>query len=132
MTIPWIGKNKSRLFLPISQKAVGFLKHAKNFVPRETLKTLCTGIVKPHFRYCCTVWGCCGSTEINQLQSFRTWTARSVTNSSFDSPSRPLIEELGWNTIEQLISNESKTMVFKSFNELALQYFRGLFTRNSQ
>ena len=47
-------------------------------------------------------------------------------------PSRPLIEELGWNTIEQLISNESKTMVFKSLNELAPQYLCGLFAKNSQ
>ena len=52
--------------------------------------------------------------------------------SSFDTPSRPLIEELGWNTIQQLITNESKTMVFKSLNELAPQYLCGLFTRNSQ
>ena len=58
--------------------------------------------------------------------------ARIVTNSSFDTPSRPLIEELGWNAIEQLISNESKTMGFKSLNELAPQYLCGRFTRNSQ
>ena len=106
-------------------RAVGCLKHAKNFLPRETLKTLYTGIVEPHFRYCCSVWGCCGSTDINQLQKLQSRAARIVTNSSFDSPSRPLIEELGWNTIEQLISNESKTMVFKSLNELAPQYLCG-------
>ena len=113
-------------------RAVGFLKHAKNFLPRETLKTLYTGIVEPHFRYCCSVWGCCGSTEINQLQKLQNRAARIVTNSSFNTPSRPLIEVLGWKTIEQLISIESKTMVFKSLNELAPQYLCGLFTKNSQ
>ena len=113
-------------------RAVGFLKHAKNFLPRETLKTLYTGIVEPHFRYCCSVLGCCGSTEINQLQKLQNRAARIVTNSSFDTPSRPLIEVLGWKTIEQLISIESETMVFKSLNELAPQYLCGLFTKNSQ
>ena len=113
-------------------RAVGFLKHAKNFLPRETLTTRYIGIVEPHFRYCFSVWGCCGSTEINQLQKLQNRAARIVTNSSFDTPSRPFIEELGWNTIEQLISNESKTMVFKILNELAPQYLCGLFTRNSQ
>ena len=49
-------------------RALGFLKHAKNSLPRETLKTLCTDIVEPQIRYCCSVWGCCGSTEINHLQ----------------------------------------------------------------
>ena len=113
-------------------RAVGFLKHAKKFLPRETLKTLYTGIVEPHFRYCCSVWGCCGLTEINQLQKLQNRAARIVTNSSFETPSRPLIEGLGWKTIQQLISNESETMVFKSLNELAPQYLCGLFTRNSQ
>ena len=41
-------------------RAVGFLKHAKSFLPKETLQTLYTGIVEPHFRYCCSVWGCAG------------------------------------------------------------------------
>ena len=113
-------------------RAIGFLKHAKKFLPRVTLENLYTGIVEPHFRYCCSVWGCCGSREINQLQKLQNRAARIVTNSSFDTPSRPLIERLGWGTIQQLISNESKTMVFKSLNELAPQYLSSPFKRNSQ
>ena len=49
-------------------KAVGFLKYAKSFLPLETLNKLYAGIVEPHFRYCCPVWGCCGVTEKNHLQ----------------------------------------------------------------
>ena len=113
-------------------RAIGFLKHAKKFLPRVTLENLYTGIVEPHFRYCCSVWGCCGSSEIKQLQKLQNRAARIVTNSSFDSSSRPLIERLGWKIIEQLISNESKTMVFKSLNDLAPQYLSSLFKRNSQ
>ena len=112
-------------------RAVGFLKHAKSFLPKETLQTLYTGIVEPHFRYCCSVWGCADSSEINQLQKLQKRAARIITNSSFDAPSRPLIEELGWQTVDQLISSESKTMVFESLNELAPQYLCDLFIRNS-
>ena len=102
-------------------RAIGFLKHAKKFLSMATLENLYTGIVEPHFRYCCSVWGCCGSTEIDQLQKLQNRAARIVTNSSFDTPSRPLIERLGWKTIEQLIGYESKIVVFKSLNELAPQ-----------
>ena len=112
-------------------RAIGFLKLAKRFLPRATLENLYTGIVEPHFRYCCSVWGCCGSTEINQLQKLQNRAARIVTNSSFDAPSRPLITRLSWKTIEQLISYESKTMVFKSLNELAPQCQSSIFKRNS-
>ena len=52
--------------------------------------------------------------------------------SSFDAPSRPLIQELGWKTIEDLINCETKTMVYKSLHQLAPEYLCSLFTRNSQ
>ena len=112
-------------------RAIGFLRHAKSFLPKASLKTLYSGIVEPHFRYCCSVWGCAGSTNINQLQKLQNRAARIITNNSFDTPSRPLIAELGWKTIEELIGNETKTMVFKPLNDLAPQYLCNLFTKAS-
>ena len=91
-----------------------------------------TGIVEPHFRYCCSVWGCCGATEINQLQKLQNRAARIVTGSSFDTPGQPLIKRLGWKTIDELIASESNIMVFKSLHELAPQYMCNLFTKTSQ
>ena len=81
-------------------------------------KKLCTGIVEPHFRDFCSVWGC-SSTEINQLQKLQKHAARIITNSSFDAPSRPLIEGVGWKTLDKLITDKSMTMVLKSLNKLA-------------
>ena len=111
--------------------AVGFLRHAKSFLPRETLQTLYTGIVELHLRCCCSVWGCAGVTEINQLQKLQNRAARIITNSSFDAPGRPLIEGMGWKTVDELITSECKTMVFKSLNKLPPQYLCDLFTRSS-
>ena len=37
---------------------IGFLKHAKSLLPEEIPRIMYTGIVEPHFRYCCSVWGC--------------------------------------------------------------------------
>ena len=46
-------------------RAIGFLKYAKKFVLKETLKQMYRGIVEPHFfRYCCSVWGSCGVNKI--------------------------------------------------------------------
>ena len=57
--------------------------------------------------------------------------ARIIKNNSFDTQSRPLIAELGWQTIKQLIGYESKTMIFKSLDDLAPQYLCNIFTKNS-
>ena len=113
-------------------RGLGILKHAKKFLPFSALTSLYTSIVEPHFRYCCSVWGCAGTTEINRLQKLQNRAARIVTNSSFDTPSNQLIEKLGWKTITELIDIESKTMVFKTLNELAPPYLRSLFRKNSQ
>ena len=91
-------------------RAIGFLKHARNILPMASWKTLYSGIVEPHFRYCCSVWGCCGTTDINQLQKLQNRAARIVTNSIFDSPSGPLIRSLGWKTIRELVNEESRSV----------------------
>ena len=113
-------------------RGLGILKHAKKFLPFSALTSLYTSIVEPHFRYCCSVWGCAGTTEINRLQKLQNRAARIVSNSSFDTPSNQLIEKLGWKTINELIDIESKTMVFKTLNELAPPYLCSLFRKNSQ
>ena len=113
-------------------RAIGFLKHAKSLVPSTSLINLYRSIVEPHFRYCCSVWGCCSSTDKNRLQKLQNRAARIITCSRFDASAVPIIKSLGWQTIEEMISSESKIMVFKALNGLAPQYLSELFSSNSQ
>ena len=83
----------------------------------------------PHFRYCYLVWGCCGCTGINHLQKLQNRAARIVTSSSIDAPSRPLVNELVWKTIDELVDNESKVMVYKSQHQLAPQYLSSVYKK---
>ena len=69
--------------------------------------------------------------ELNQLQNLQNRAARILTNSSVDTPGRLLIDRLGWKTIDQLIAEESKTMVYKSMHEMTPPYLCDLFTKNS-
>ena len=45
-------------------------------------------------RYCCPVWGSCGSTAINELQKLQNRAARIVTNSRYDASAKPIIKKL--------------------------------------
>ena len=67
-------------------RAIGFLKYAKNILPIASVKTLYTSIVESHFRYCCSVSGCCGATTINRLQKLQNRAARILMESSFNAP----------------------------------------------
>ena len=112
-------------------RALWILNYSKHLFPFETLNTLYTSIIEPHFRYCCSVWGCCGKTDIDRLLKLQNRAARIVSNSSYDAPSMPLMRRLGWETINDLIYQEIRTMTFKSVNNLAPQYLMNLFTINS-
>ena len=100
-------------------RATGFLKHDKSFLTRDTLKTLYTGIVEPHFIYCCSVWGNCGATERKHLQKLQNRASRILTNSHNDADARPLLNTLGLKTSQYLIDTEVNTVIFNTLNDLA-------------
>ena len=66
------------------------------------------------------------------MQKLQNRAGRILTNSSVDTPGRLLIDRLGWKTINQLIAEELKTMVYKSMYEMAPPYLCDLFTKNSK
>ena len=53
-------------------RAIGYIKYARKFLPRETSRMLYLGLVEPHFRYCCSVWGSCGSVKTKKLKNCKT------------------------------------------------------------
>ena len=112
-------------------RSLGLIKYAKRFLPLDSLKNLYTGLVDPHFHYCCAAWGVCGLAEIQQLQKLQNRAARIITGSNYDAPSKPLIKDLGWKTIKDLIQYELQIIVYKSRNGLASQYLYNMFVANS-
>ena len=72
-----------------------------------------------------------GLTEIQKSQKLQNSAARKITGSNYDAPSKPLIETMGWRTIEKLIRSETTVMIFKSVNELSSQYLSELFVTSS-
>ena len=46
---------------------IGLSKNARSFLSHTAIKSLCASVIELHFRYCCSVWGYAGITEINLL-----------------------------------------------------------------
>ena len=113
-------------------RSLRVIKYCKRFLPFDTLKCLYNSIVDPHFRYRCPVWGIAGASDINHLQKLQNRAARMITSSRYDAPSKMLIKQLGWRTIEEMIQYESRVMVYKPVNRLAPQYLQDIFSRNSE
>ena len=52
-------------------RSLGFLKYAKKLLPKHTLSQMYRGIVEPHFRHCCSVWGNCGDSRLSCYKSYK-------------------------------------------------------------
>ena len=112
-------------------RGIGMLKYSKRYLPLLTIQSMYKSLVEPYFRYCCPVWGSCGSTAINELQKLQNRAARIVTNSRYDASAKPIIKKLGWHTVSEIIQMETLSMVYKSINDLAPTYLTEMFSRLS-
>ena len=65
------------------------------------------------------------------LQKLQNKAARVVTNSHFDASAAPLLQRLGWPSVQKLINKETGSMVYKSLNSLAPRRLSDLFVRLS-
>ena len=112
-------------------RRIGMLKYSKKYLPLLTIQSMYKSLVEPYLRYCCPVWGSCGSTAINELQKLQNRAARIVTNSRYDASAKPIIKKLGWHTVSEMIQMETLSMVYKSINDLAPTYLTEMFSRLS-
>ena len=118
----------NNLFTKVS-RAIGFLKYSRKFLPQNTLSEMYRGIVEPQFRFCCSVWGCCGLTKLQTLQKLQNRAARIVVKRSFDAPAMTLIPSLNWPIVDDIIRSETATTMYKLINSLLLRALSNLFTK---
>ena len=82
--------------------------------------------------HCCPVWGVCGITALDKLQKLQNRAARIVTNSPYNASALSIIRKLGWQTVNDLIVEETLKMVYKCTNDKAPSYLACLFGRLSE
>ena len=78
------------------------------------------------------MWGCVNKTNLDRLQKLQNRVIRTISNARYDAPVQPLLMRLRLLSVPSLIKEESAKIVFKSFNNLAPDYMKGLFVKNSQ
>ena len=112
-------------------RAISMVRHSTKFLPKHTLKMLYQGLVEPHFRFCCSVWGECGVTTRCTLEKLQNRAIRIITDSPYDEPAKPILRQLRLPSIAEMIRQESAGMVYKAINSQAPAYLSSLFNRIS-
>ena len=108
---------------------IGALEGIRSLVPRQTLMTLYEALVTPYFDYCFEVWGCMGKGLCDRLQRLQNRAGRIITFSDYNTRSADILQELGWDTLDQRHSKQLAISVFKYLNNLypfILQHMRCL------
>ena len=79
------------------------------------------GIVEPHLRLCCAVWGHCGLTTLETLQKLHNRAARIVAKSRHDTPAVALIHILSWLIVSDITRSKTAKCEITNF-ELQIKH----------
>ena len=111
---------------------IGSLKRSRPFVTFEVLSTIYSTIVQSYFDYCSVIWGNCNKSLATKLQKLQNRTARTLTFSPYDASVDNLFTSLAWKKLEAQRKIQTASMVYKSLNFLAPQYFNSLFSYRNE
>jgi Reverse transcriptase (RNA-dependent DNA polymerase) len=76
---------------------------AKNFLPKQALKTLYYSVFHPHLLYCLPVYSCTSNKNINKLKIMQKKVIRSVCNANYNAHTEELFKQLNILPLEKLI-----------------------------
>ena len=108
---------------------IGLLGRLRFSLPSNLLTVVYNSIIVPYFDYCDTVWGNCCQKYKNILQRLQNRCAR-IVSGNFDYTVSPklIIEELGWQQLEERRRFHLATLTYKCLNSAAPQYLANKFT----
>ena len=97
----------------------------------DTLKLLITSLVFSKMLYCSTVWSNTSSGNINKLQSIQNFASKIVTNSKKYDHVTPLLRQLNWLPVKQMLYLKDAVMTYKCVYGLAPLYLSVKLTKRS-
>ena len=91
----------------------------RHFIPEESLLLLYHILIEPYFRYCSIIWGQCGETQKDELQTLQNKAAQTVAKVRYDEASHSdLLTKFAWLSIRNLIKLNTAVFVYKEINNL--------------
>ena len=100
-------------------RGIGILKRIRLFIPRVSLLLLYRTLIEPYFRYCSIVWGQCGKTLKDKLQTLQNKAAWTIAKLRYDQANHyEFLTEFGWLSVRDLISLDTAIFVYNEINNL--------------
>ena len=110
---------------------LSILRKIKRFVPLFGRLTFYNYLLKPHFDYCCSVWGTSFKKDIDTLIKLQKIAARLILDVDYTVPSTELFKILKWLPIDKNVRFRQATLVYKALNDMTPSYMTDIFTSSS-
>ena len=110
---------------------LAILKRVSTTIPFDTRMNMYYALVMPYFNYCSTVWGNIGKGLSDKFQKLQNRAARILTFSNYETRSNVLLDELGWERLENIRHKQLAMIMYKIHNNLSPSYLRQIFTNTS-
>ena len=92
------------------------LARVRHKIPKCTRKLLVQALVFPHIVYCITVWGSCSASLKARIQKVIHFGARIVSGLGRRDHVTPVLRELGWNSVDEMICKRDIAVVGRLLN----------------
>ena len=97
------------LVLPIYLLYVSRVRH---LFSREVLNIILNSLVFSKLYYCSTVWFWTSKDNVHKLQLLQNFAARILTNTKKFDHISPILNELGWLTVEELLNFRDVIVIY--------------------
>ena len=106
---------------------LGAIRRCRPFVPQTTLIDIYNSLIQSHLDYCYEVWDTIGVTASEKLQKLQNRAARLILRADYNTHSKSLLDQLGWEKLNERRAKQKAVMMYKVRNSSAPSCLTALF-----
>jgi hypothetical protein len=105
-----------------ASKKIGLMWKLSNSIPRFAVKNIYTAYIRPQLEYGCIIYASCNKEQSARLEAAQRRAAIACTRAYNRTPTKSLLEELGWSTLEKRREYFTLVQLYKMSNGLSPTY----------
>ena len=107
------------------------LRRIKPYLSIQYRKMYYNAYILPVIDYCLTIWGNAPKVQLNRILKLQKSAARIILDKPYDSPSKPLFEELEWLDVYERLEYNKSILIYKAMNGQTPGYITDMFSSQS-
>jgi hypothetical protein len=113
-------------------RGIGIIIKARQYLPKDCLKTLYYSFIYPYLIYCNHIWGSTYQSSLSKLTTLQKKAVRIISHSTRRSPSEPLFLKLSLLNLKKINFFLIGMFMFRTYKKAVPDVFDGFFKHNRE